>query len=65
MTISQQHLDELADELRDRTNDFINEEVWQLLYDNEYITETDDNAVILIHKVLHNFYHPNLTKVFD
>ena len=65
MKLTQDKINELAEILQDRTSDFINEEVWQLLYDSEYITETDDNAVKLIHEVLHSFYHTNLTKTFD
>lgn len=65
MQLTPEKIHELAEILQDRTSDFINEEVWQLLYDSEYITESDDNAVKLIHKVLHSFYHSNLTKTFD
>ena len=60
-TFSGKQLDELADELKDRTCDFMNEELWQLLYDAELITETDDFAIVLMNKVLKQFYHPNLT----
>lgn len=66
MKLTEQQLEELADELHDRTIDFIGEEAWQLLFDNGTITETDDNAIILINKLLLKFYHPKLTKtVFD
>lgn len=65
-TISGKQLEELAEELHDRTQDFLSEEAWQLLFDNEVITETDDNAIVLINKLLLKFYHPDLTKVtFD
>lgn len=66
MKLTEQQLEELADELHDRTIDFISEEAWQLLFDNGNITETDDNAIALISKLLLKFYHPNLTSVtFD
>jgi len=61
MKISDKQIEELADELKDRTCDFMNEELWQLLYDAELITETNDFAIVLMNKVLKQFYHPNLT----
>jgi transcriptional regulator CtsR len=66
MKLTEQQLNELAAELHDRTQDFLSEETWQLLFDNEVITETDNDAIVLINKLLLKFYHPNLTKVtFD
>lgn len=65
MQITEQQLDELADELRDRTSDFLNEEAWQLLYDSELITETDETAIVLCNKLLHRFLHPNLTSAWE
>lgn len=61
MKITDKQIEELADELKDRTCDFINEELWQLLYDAELVTETDDFAIVLWNKVMKEFYHPNLT----
>jgi hypothetical protein len=63
MTISQKQLDELAEELRDRTSDFITEEAWQLLFDSKLIDETDDKSIILVYKLIEQFYSPKLTKV--
>lgn len=66
MKLTEQQLNELAEELHDRTQDFLSEEAWQLLFDNEVITETDNDAIVLINKLLLKFYHPDLTKVtFD
>lgn len=66
MKLTEQQLNELAEELHGRTQDFLSEEAWQLLFDNEVITETDNSAIVLINKLLLKFYHPNLTKVtFD
>lgn len=64
MKITDKQIEELADELKDRTCDFMNEELWQLLYDAELITETDDNAIVLMNKILKQFYHPNLTNAW-
>lgn len=64
MNITEQQLNELAEELNDRTTDFLNEELWQLLYDSELITETDDNAIVLMNKVFKAFLHPNLTSAW-
>jgi hypothetical protein len=63
MIISQKQLDELAEELRDRTSDFITEEAWQLLFDSKLIDETDDKSIILVYKLIEQFYSPKLTKV--
>ena len=63
--ITDERIDELADELRDRTADFMSEEVWQILFDLDLIEETDDNAIVLMNKVLKSFYHPKLTSNWD
>jgi hypothetical protein len=63
MTISQKQLDELAEELRDRTSDFITEEAWQLLFDSKLIDETNDKSIVLVYKLIEQFYNPKLTKV--
>jgi hypothetical protein len=63
MTISQKQLDELAEELRERTSDFITEEAWQLLFDSKLIDETDDKSIVLVYKLIEQFYNPKLTKV--
>jgi hypothetical protein len=65
MQITEQQLDELADELQDRTCDFIGEELWQLLIDSELVEETDDNAIVLFNKVLKQYLHPNLTNAWN
>lgn len=62
--ITEQQLNELADELQDRTCDFISEELWQLLIDSELVEETDDNAIVLFNKVLKQYLHPNLTSAW-
>lgn len=64
MQITEAKLNELAEILQDRTCDFINEEAWQLLYDSELITETDETAIVLINKLLKQYLHPNLTSVW-
>lgn len=63
MTISQKQLDELAEELRERTSDFITEEAWQLLFDSKLIDETNDKSIVLVYKLIEQFYNPKLTKV--
>lgn len=63
MTISQKQLDELAEELRERTSDFITEEAWQLLFDSKLVDETDDKSIVLVYKLIEQFYNPKLTKV--
>lgn len=62
--ITQKQIDELADELQDRTCDFMSEELWQLLIDSELVEETDDNAIVLFNKVLKAYLHPNLTNAW-
>ena len=54
MNISQKQLDELAEELRERTSDFITEEAWQLLFDRKIINETDEEAIVLVYKLINN-----------
>lgn len=61
MKITDKQIEQLADELKDRTCDFMGEELYNLLYDAELITETDDFAIVLMNKVFKQFYHPNLT----
>lgn len=61
--MTNKELEYLAEVLHERTQDFLQEEAWQLLFDEQEIEETDDNAIALIHKLLLHFYHPNLTKV--
>ena len=63
MIISQKQLDELAEELRERTSDFITEEAWQLLFDSKLIDETNDKSIVLVYKLIEQFYNPKLTKV--
>ena len=63
MTISQKQLDELAEQLRERTSDFITEEAWQLLFDSKLVDETDDKSIVLVYKLIEQFYNPKLTKV--
>ena len=53
---------ELACELYDRTVDFINEEVFEMLYDKNIIEDTGDDAVALINKILYEFFNKQITK---
>lgn len=64
-TLSGKQLDELADELRDRTCDFINEELWEYLIELGLVEETTDDAIELHNQVLRHYYHANLTKDWE
>jgi hypothetical protein len=64
MKISDKQIEELADELKDRTCDFIGEELFELLLEQDIVEETDDFAIVLMNKVMKEFYHPNLTNAW-
>jgi hypothetical protein len=53
---------ELAAELYNRTVDFIQEEVYEMLYDHGRIEELDDEAIDAINAILENFYAHHITK---
>ena len=62
MKISDKQLDELAEELRDRTCDFMGEELFELLLEQGIVEETDDHCIDTMNKIFKLFYHPNRTK---
>ena len=53
---------ELAMTLYDRTVDFIQEEVYEMLYDHGKIEELDDEAIGAINAILENFYAHHIVK---
>lgn len=53
---------ELAMALYDRTIDFIQEEVYEMLYDHGRIEELDDEAIGAINAILENFYAHHIVK---
>jgi hypothetical protein len=53
---------ELATDLYNRTVDFIQEEVYEMLYDHGRIEELDDEAIDAINAILENFYAHHITK---
>ena len=53
---------DIAEALYDRTVDFINEEVIELLYDYDLIDELSDDAIHLANDVIDNYFNKNLTK---
>lgn len=53
---------ELAMALYDRTVDFIQEEVYEMLYDHGRIEELDDEAIGAINAILENFYAHHIVK---
>ena len=53
---------ELAMTLYDRTVDFIQEEVYEMLYDHGRIEELDDEAIGAINAILENFYAHHIVK---
>ena len=53
---------ELASELRERTFDDTYYTLFELLYEKELITETNDEALELADKVLKQFYNTDLIR---
>jgi len=53
---------ELAATLYNRTVDFIQEEVYEMLYDEGRIEELDDEAIDAINAILENFYAHHIIK---
>ena len=47
---------ELASELYDRTIDFMNVEVIEMLYDKNLIEETDDRAIHMANEILKQLF---------
>ena len=54
--------EELAATLYDRTIDFIQEELYEMLYDLGRIEELDDEAIEIVNAILENFYAHHITK---
>lgn len=54
--------EELAAILYDRTIDFIQEELYEMLYDLGRIEELDDEAIEVVNAILENFYAHHITK---
>ena len=60
--MTKEQYQELASELYERTIDFLNEETIEMLYDLKIIQDTDDDAMRIANKVMHEFYNKQLTK---
>ena len=60
--ITKQQAQELATELYNRSIDFIQEEVHEMLYDMGKIEELDDEALDVVNAVLENFFAHHITK---
>ena len=54
--LPEEQLHNLATELYDNTIDFINMQLHDLLYDNGYITELDDEALDLINAIHDRYF---------
>lgn len=63
--ISEARITELAEELQDRTVDSLNEELCQILFDLDIVEEINDDAIVLINKVLKAYLHPKLTSDWE
>jgi len=53
---------ELSSQLYERTVDFINEEIIEMLYDEKVIQDSGDDAIHVANKVLYEFFNKHLTK---
>lgn len=62
MKQTKKQIGELAEILYDRTVDFLNEEVIEMLYDEGLIEELDDDAIAISNAVLEAYLNFNLTK---
>ena len=62
MKLTQNQIVELADALLDRTKDFLNEEAWHVLFDNDIVLDTTDEGYYIVDAVLKRFYNPELVK---
>lgn len=62
MKLTQNQIDELADALLDRTEDFLREEAWHVLFDDGIVLDTTDEGYDIVDAVLKRFYNPNLIK---
>ena len=52
----------LASDLYDRTIDFINTEIIEMLYDKNLIQDVDDDAIHLANEIIDQFFSKQLTK---
>lgn len=52
----------LASDLYDRTIDFINIEIIEMLYDKNLIQDVDDDAIHLANEIIDQFFSKQLTK---
>lgn len=60
--LTKPQLEELAMELYDRTVDFMNEEMYEMLYELGRIEELDDDAMDIMNSIFEHFYAPHITK---
>lgn len=54
--LPEEQLHHLTAELYDNTIDFINLQLYELLYDNGYITELNDEALDLMNAILDRYF---------
>ena len=62
--ISEARITQIAEELKDRTVDFLYEELCQILFDLDIVDiveEINDDDILLFNKVLKAYLHPSLT----
>ena len=59
--ISEARITQIAEELKDRTVDFLYEELCQILFDLDIVEEINDDDILLFNKVLKAYLHPSLT----
>ena len=52
----------LASDLYDRTIDFINIEIIEMLYDKDIIQNVDDDAIHHANEIIYQFFSKQLTK---
>ena len=52
----------LASDLHLITRDFISKQLLEIMYDKNLIAETDNTAMLLMNKVLREYYSKNLIK---
>ena len=60
--LTKQQAEELAIILYDRTIDFIQEEVYEMLYDFGRIEELDDEAIDAVNAILENYFAHHIVK---
>jgi hypothetical protein len=59
--MEQKMYQQLADDLYQETCDFINEQLLEIMYKKDLIAETDNTAMLLMNKVLEEYYNVNIT----